>query len=60
MIDRITNILIILAAITFVVGMGIGYGFFVQVFSAGTFWRFSVACLFFAIALILLQIKNKK
>ncbi|MBL7084795.1 MAG: hypothetical protein ISS43_01645 [Candidatus Omnitrophica bacterium] len=60
MIDRITNILIILAAITFVVGMGIGYGFFVQVFSAGTFWRFSIGCLSFAVALTLLQIKEKK
>jgi len=60
MIDRIINILIILAAITFIVGMGIGYGFFVDVFSAGTFWRFSLGCLAFAVALSLIQIKNKK
>ena len=60
MLDRIINILILLAAITFIVGMGIGYGFFPEVFTAGTFWRFSVGCLFFAIALTLLQIKEKK
>ena len=60
MIERITNILIMLAAITFIVGMGIGYGYFPDVFSAGTFWRFSVGCLFFAITLTLLQMKDKK
>ncbi|MCQ9208062.1 MAG: hypothetical protein NG712_01610 [Omnitrophica bacterium] len=60
MIDRIINVLIILSAITFIVGMGIGYGYFPDVFSAGTFWKFSVACLFFAITLTLLMIKNKK
>ena len=60
MVDRIINILILLAAITFIVGMGIGYDFFPRVFAAGTFWRFSVACLCFAIALTLLQIKEKK
>ena len=60
MIDRIINILIMLAGITFVVGMGVGYGFFVEVFSAGTFWRFSLGCLSFAVTLSLIQIKNKK
>ena len=57
---RIIDVLILLAAITFTIGMGIGYGFFVQVFAAGTFWRFSVGCLAFAITLILLQIRDKK
>ena len=60
MVDRIINILILLAAITFIVGMGIGYRFFPEVFYAGTFWRFSLGCLAFAIALTLIQIKQKK
>ena len=58
--NRIIDILIMLAAINFVAGMGIGYGFFVEVFSAATFWKFSVGCLMFAITLILLQIRDKK
>ena len=57
---RIIDVLVMLAGITFVVGMGIGYGFFVDVFSAGTFWRFSVGCLMFAGILILMQIRDKK
>ncbi len=60
MIGRLIDVLIILAALAFIVGMGIGYGFFVEVFSAGTFWRFSVGCLAFASTLILLQIRDKK
>ena len=58
--NRIVDVLILLAAITFVIGMGIGYGFLVQVFAAETFWRFSVGCLAFASVLILLQIRDKK
>ena len=58
--NRIIDVLIMLAAISFVVGMGIGYGFLVEVFSANTFWKFSVSCLMFAITLILSQIRDKK
>ncbi|MBN2097145.1 MAG: hypothetical protein JW714_01555 [Candidatus Omnitrophica bacterium] len=58
--SRIVDVLILLAAITFIIGMGIGYGFLVDVFCAGTFWRFSLGCLAFASTLILLQIRDKK
>ncbi len=58
--NRTIDVLIMLAAISFVAGMGVGYGFFVEVFAAGTFWKFSVGCLMFTITLILLQIRDKK
>ena len=58
--DRIIDVLIMLAGITFIVGVGIGYGFFLDVFPAGTFWKFSVGCLMFAGVLILMQIRDKK
>ena len=60
MVSRVIDILVVLAALSFVAGMGIGYGFFVEVFTAGTFWRFSIGCLAFASTLILLQIRDKK
>ena len=60
MVGRIIDVLVLLAAITFITGMGIGYGFLVDVFPAGTFWRFSIGCLAFAATLILLQIRDKK
>jgi hypothetical protein len=58
--SRLINVLILLAAITFITGMGIGYEFFVPVFPASTFWKFSIGCLAFAATLTLLQIKDKK
>ena len=60
MLNRIIDVLILLAAISFIIGMGIGYDFLVQVFAAGTFWRFSIGCVAFAVTLILLQIRDKK
>ena len=58
--DRLIDVLIMLAGITFIVGIGIGYGVLLAVFPAGTFWRFSVGCLAFAATLLLLQIRDKK
>ena len=60
MMERIVDVLILLAAITFIIGMGIGYGFLVEVFPSRTFWSFSVGCLIFAATLILVQIRDKK
>lgn len=57
---RLINVLILLAAATFIVSIGVGYGLALRVFPAGTFLKFSVACLMFAIALTLLQIRDKK
>lgn len=58
--NRLINVLVLLAAILLVGGMGIGYGFIWRVFPAGTFWKFSIACLLFAMTLILVQIREKK
>ena len=57
--DRVVNILILLAIATFIIGIGVGYGYVVRVFPAGTFWRFSIGCLAFASTLILRQIRDK-
>jgi uncharacterized membrane protein YczE len=58
--NRFINVLIVLAAVSFVVGIGVGYGLILPVFPAGTFWKFSIGCLGFTITLILLQIRDKQ
>lgn len=57
---RLINILILLAAVNFIISIVVGYGLIPPVFPAGTFLKFSVVCLGFAIALTLLQIRDKK
>ena len=57
--ERLVDILILLGAISFVLGMGIAYGFLAPAFAAGTLWKFSIGCLAFAIALTLTQIRDK-
>ncbi len=59
MIKRVIDVLIVLAAVSFIAGRGIGYGLFVEVFPSHTFWKFSIGCLAFAIALTLTQIRDK-
>jgi hypothetical protein len=59
MIGRIINVLILLAAITFIAGMAIGYGLLAEVFPASTFWKFTTGCLLFAVTLTLTQIRDK-
>ena len=58
--DRLINILIILAAVVFIIGIGVGYEFIVAVFSAKAFNNFAMVCLTFAITLILMQIRDKQ
>ncbi len=58
--ERLINVLIVLAVASFIIAIGISYGFVVRVFAAASFYKATIACLTLAITLILLQIRDKK
>ena len=58
--ERLINVLIVLAVASFIIAIGVAYGFVVRVFPPVSFYRATIACLTFAITLILLQIRDKK
>lgn len=58
--NAMINVLILLAGVTFILAVGVGYGLLLQVFPPASFVKFSLACLAFAVTLILLQIRDKK
>jgi accessory gene regulator protein AgrB len=58
--ERLINVLIVLAVASFIIAIGVSYGFVVRVFLPGAFYKATIACLTLAITLILLQIRDKK